>query len=159
MGFLRAAWGCRLLCSAPHCNRLGSDRCAVCCAVLCTPQVKRRMAEVKPEFWVIDARKVAEQIGLGKHVNMVMQTVFFQLSGVLPIDKAIALLKTSIAKAYGKKGPEVGAAGGLKHQWSVVMCSKSCCDVVNEATHSSNKNVSQTSRNASQTSRKNLLPR
>uniref|UniRef100_A0A7S0RJ95 pyruvate dehydrogenase (NADP(+)) n=2 Tax=Chlamydomonas leiostraca TaxID=1034604 RepID=A0A7S0RJ95_9CHLO len=71
--------------------------------------VKKRMAEVKPEFYVIDARAVAEKTGLGKHINMVMQTVFFQLSGVLPIEKAIALLKKSIEKAYSKKGPEVVA--------------------------------------------------
>lgn len=75
-------------------------------------QVKRRMAELQPQFYVIDARAVAEASGLGKHINMVMQTVFFQLSGVLPIDKAIGLLKKSIAKAYGKKGPEVGALLG-----------------------------------------------
>lgn len=43
---------------------------------------------------------------------MVMQTVFFQLSGVLPIDKAIKLLKKSIEKAYSKKGPAVGGGVG-----------------------------------------------
>ena len=40
-------------------------------------------------------------------LSVSMQTVFFQLSGVLPIDKAISLLKKSIQKAYSKKGPEV----------------------------------------------------
>ena len=83
-------------------------------------------------MYVIDAAAVAGKIGLGKRVNMVMQTVFFQLAGVLPIDKAIALLKKSIAKAYSKKGPEVvsmnqvgrvveltcwGLDGGLLGSW------------------------------------------
>jgi|LauGreSuBDMM15SN_2_FD.fasta_scaffold146046_1 pyruvate-ferredoxin/flavodoxin oxidoreductase len=40
---------------------------------------------------------------------MVMQTVFFNLSGILPMDKAIGLLKKSIEKAYSKKGPDVVA--------------------------------------------------
>ena len=67
------------------------------------------MAAMKPDFYVIDGRAVAEAAGLGKHVNMVMQTVFFNLSGVLPMEKAIGLLKKSIEKAYSKKGPEVVA--------------------------------------------------
>lgn len=79
--------------------------------------VKRKMAELQPQFYVIDGRAVAEKSGLGKHVNMVMQTVFFQLSGVLPIDKAIGLLKKSIEKAYSKKGPEVGVVVVLLVVW------------------------------------------
>lgn len=75
-------------------------------------QVKRKMAELDVKFYVIDARAVAEKAGLGKFVNMVMQTVFFQVSGVLPIDKAIGLLKKSIEKAYSRKGPEVCAVAG-----------------------------------------------
>lgn len=67
------------------------------------------MASIKPDFFVIDGRAVAEAAGLGKHVNMVMQTVFFNLAGILPMDKAIGLLKKSIEKAYSKKGPEVVA--------------------------------------------------
>lgn len=70
-------------------------------------KVKRKLAQLQPEFYVIDARAAADKVGLGKFINMVMQTVFFQLSGVLPIDKAIKLLKKSIEKAYSKKGPAV----------------------------------------------------
>ncbi len=73
--------------------------------------VKKKLAQLKASFYVIDGRAVAENAGLGKHVNMVMQTVFFQLSGVLPMDKAIVLLKKSIEKAYSKKG----AFGGKAH--------------------------------------------
>mmetsp|Transcript_33261 Transcript_33261/g.73565 ORF Transcript_33261/g.73565 Transcript_33261/m.73565 type:complete len:1321 (+) Transcript_33261:162-4124(+) len=71
--------------------------------------VKRRMAELQPQLYVLDARQVADTVGLGKRINMVMQTAFFHLSGVMPMQQAIELLKKSIAKAYGKKGPEVVA--------------------------------------------------
>ncbi len=67
------------------------------------------MAQLRPKLYIIDGRAVAESVGLGKHVNMVMQTVFFQLSGVLPMGQAMALLKQSIAKTYSSKGPEVSA--------------------------------------------------
>ncbi|GLC36254.1 hypothetical protein PLESTM_000423900 [Pleodorina starrii] len=70
-------------------------------------KVKRQLAGLKPRLYLIDAAAVARASGLGKHVNMVMQTVFFNLSGVLPMDKAISLLKKSISKAYERKGPEV----------------------------------------------------
>ncbi|KAG2495627.1 hypothetical protein HYH03_006227 [Edaphochlamys debaryana] len=72
-------------------------------------KVKKQLASLQPRLYLIDAAAVARASGLGKHVNMVMQTVFFQLSGVLPIDSAIGLLKKSIAKAYERKGPEVVA--------------------------------------------------
>ncbi|EFJ49484.1 pyruvate-ferredoxin oxidoreductase [Volvox carteri f. nagariensis] len=71
--------------------------------------VKKRLAALQPRLYLIDALSVARSSGLGKHVNMVMQTVFFNLSGVLTMDKAIALLKKSISKAYERKGPEVVA--------------------------------------------------
>jgi len=71
------------------------------------PRVKKQLATLRPEFYVVDARAVADKVGLGKFINMVMQTVFFGLSQVLPIDTAIALLKKSIEKAYSRKGPAV----------------------------------------------------
>ncbi|GLC52240.1 hypothetical protein PLESTB_000599400 [Pleodorina starrii] len=71
-------------------------------------KVKRQLAVLKPRLYLIDAWSVARDSGLGsKHVNMVMQIVFFNLSGVLPIDKATSLLKKSISKAYERKGPQV----------------------------------------------------
>ncbi|GFR48675.1 hypothetical protein Agub_g10630, partial [Astrephomene gubernaculifera] len=72
-------------------------------------KVKKQLAALKPQLYLIDALAVAKATGLGKHVNMVMQTVFFNLSGVLPMERAIALLKKSISKAYERKGPEVVA--------------------------------------------------
>lgn len=73
------------------------------------PKVLRQLAALNPQIYVVDARKVAEDVGLGKRINMVMQTVFFQLSGVVSMDKAVPLLKESIKKAYGKKGDKIVA--------------------------------------------------
>jgi Pyruvate ferredoxin/flavodoxin oxidoreductase len=46
-------------------------------------RVKRRLAELNARLYLIDARAVADEVGLGKRINMVMQTVFFHLSGAL----------------------------------------------------------------------------
>lgn len=70
-------------------------------------RVKKQIAALKPELYVIDARAVADSVGLGKYINMVMQTVFFRLSNVLPFENAIELLKKSIVKAYTRKGPKI----------------------------------------------------
>lgn len=58
-------------------------------------------------FYVIDAYKVAKETGMGVRINTVMQTCFFAISGILPQDEAIASIKKSIKKTYGKKGDAV----------------------------------------------------
>jgi len=63
----------------------------------------------KLRFFVIDAVKVAREAGMGGRINTVMQTCFFALSGVLPRDEAIAAIKTSIKKTYGKRGEAIVA--------------------------------------------------
>ncbi len=57
--------------------------------------------------YVIDASTVARETGMGRRTNTIMQTCFFAISGVLPRDEAIARIKDSIRKTYGKKGEEV----------------------------------------------------
>ena len=69
--------------------------------------LKKTIAEKKLKFYTIDAVKLAQEIGLGGRINMVMQTVFFKLSKVIPIDDAISYLKDAIEKTYGKKGKNV----------------------------------------------------
>ena len=59
------------------------------------------------KFYVINAYKVAREAGMGGRINTVMQVCFFALSGVLPKDEAIAQIKQSIRKTYGKKGDEI----------------------------------------------------
>jgi len=61
----------------------------------------------KLSLWTVDATGVARDAGLGRRVNTVLQTCFFAISGVLPRDKAIAAIKESIAKTYGRRGPDV----------------------------------------------------
>ena len=69
--------------------------------------LKKKIAEKNLSFYVIDAVKIAGDVGLGERINMVMQTTFFKLAKVLPVDDAIAYLKSAIEKTYGKKGKEI----------------------------------------------------
>ncbi|MDR3289016.1 MAG: pyruvate:ferredoxin (flavodoxin) oxidoreductase [Peptococcaceae bacterium] len=69
--------------------------------------VKRYIAKNQINFQILNAVAVAKEAGLGGRVNMIMQTVFFKLANVIPVDEAIAYLKTSVEKAYGKKGPAI----------------------------------------------------
>jgi len=69
--------------------------------------LKKQIAEKHLKFYSIDAVKIAEHVGLGGRINMVMQTAFFKLSKVLPVDDAIDYLKKAIEKTYGKKGKNI----------------------------------------------------
>ena len=69
--------------------------------------MKRVLATKKIKFYTIDAVKIAGEVGLRNRINMVMQTAFFKLANVLPIDEAIAYLKADIKKTYGKKGDKI----------------------------------------------------
>ncbi len=72
------------------------------------PQVyQEHLIQKKLKFYVIDAYKVARESGLGGRINTVMQVCFFALSGVLPREEAIEKIKSSIRKAYEKKGEEI----------------------------------------------------
>ncbi|MEB3172791.1 MAG: pyruvate:ferredoxin (flavodoxin) oxidoreductase [Cyanobacteriota bacterium] len=59
--------------------------------------------------FVINATRVAREAGMGPHINTVMQACFFAVSGVLPRDEAIARIRASIHKTYGRKGEAVVA--------------------------------------------------
>lgn len=69
--------------------------------------VQTQIIDKKVKFYVIDGYNVAKDTGMGVMINTIMQTCFFAISGVLPKDEAIAAIKGSIKKAYGKKGEEV----------------------------------------------------
>jgi len=71
------------------------------------PALRRTIAERELDFYTIDAVQIAAEVGLGGRINMIMQTVFFKLAGVLPVDDAISYLKEEIKKAYGRKGENV----------------------------------------------------
>ena len=69
--------------------------------------MRRAIAKKKLKFYNIDAVKVADEVGLGGRINMIMQTAFFKLANVLPFEKAVSLLKDSIRKTYGSKGDKI----------------------------------------------------
>jgi pyruvate-ferredoxin/flavodoxin oxidoreductase len=69
--------------------------------------VQESLLARKIRLFVIDATKVARESGMGGRINTIMQVCFFALSGVLPKDEAIAAIKESICKTYGKKGEEI----------------------------------------------------
>jgi pyruvate-ferredoxin/flavodoxin oxidoreductase len=70
-------------------------------------EVQQQIIDRELRCYVIDAHRVAREVGLGGHINTVMQPCFFALSGVLPREQATAALKEAIAQAYGKRGPAV----------------------------------------------------
>lgn len=70
-------------------------------------KVKRDLAEKEISFYTIDAGKIAQEIGLGSRINMVMQAAFFKLTEVIPEEDAIRYLKEGIEKTYSKKGQRV----------------------------------------------------
>jgi pyruvate-ferredoxin/flavodoxin oxidoreductase len=70
-------------------------------------QIQKEIIDRKLKLFVIDATNVARQTGMGGRINTIMQTCFFAISGVLPREEAIAAIKKSIEKTYGKKGDEI----------------------------------------------------
>ncbi|NLB34169.1 MAG: pyruvate:ferredoxin (flavodoxin) oxidoreductase, partial [Tissierellia bacterium] len=69
--------------------------------------IKSFIAKNNINFYIIDAMDIASKVGLGNRINMVMQSVFFKLSNVLPIDEALNYLKKDIETMYGKKGSDI----------------------------------------------------
>ncbi len=69
--------------------------------------LRRTIAKKKLKFYNIDAVKIATEVGLGGRINMIMQTAFFKLANVLPVDQAILRLKDAIKKSFGKKSEKL----------------------------------------------------
>ena len=69
--------------------------------------VQQQIIDKRLRFFVIDASKVARDVGLGARINTVLQTCFFAISGVLPRDAAIRHIKEAIRKTYARKGEAV----------------------------------------------------
>ena len=70
-------------------------------------EVQEEIIAKQLKFYMIDAYEVAKKTGMGGRINTIMQTCFFAISGVLPRDEAIAEIKKSIEKTYGKRGEAV----------------------------------------------------
>jgi pyruvate-ferredoxin/flavodoxin oxidoreductase len=69
--------------------------------------VQRQIIEKRLRFFVIDAYQVARDVGLGVRINTIMQTCFFAISGILPKEEAIALIKEAIQKTFGRRGEAI----------------------------------------------------
>jgi pyruvate-ferredoxin/flavodoxin oxidoreductase len=70
-------------------------------------KMRREIAQNRLKFYNVDAVKIAAEVGLGERINMIMQTAFFKLANVLPVDEAVDLLKEAIEKTYGAKGRKI----------------------------------------------------
>ncbi len=70
-------------------------------------EVQAQIIEKKLKFYVIDAYKLAKEIGLGQRINTIMQTCFFAIADIIPVDEAIARIKEAIRKTYGKRGEAI----------------------------------------------------
>ncbi len=72
-------------------------------------EVQQQIIDKKLKFFVINAIKLGEELGLGARINVIMQTAFFKISNIIPLDLAIAEIKDAIDKSYGKSGEKVVA--------------------------------------------------
>ena len=70
-------------------------------------KVKKYFAENNITVYYINATKIAQEIGLGNRTNTILQSAFFRITGVIPVDLAVEQMKKFIVKSYGKKGEDV----------------------------------------------------
>ena len=69
--------------------------------------MKKYLAEHKINFYVINATKLAQEIGLGNRTNTIMQSAFFKIANIIPYDQAVEEMRKFIIKSFGRKGEEV----------------------------------------------------
>jgi pyruvate-ferredoxin/flavodoxin oxidoreductase len=69
--------------------------------------MKRFIAENNIDFYTLNAVKIAQEIGLGGRINMIMQAAFFKIANIIPVEDAVKYLKDAVVKSYGKKGEKV----------------------------------------------------
>jgi pyruvate-ferredoxin/flavodoxin oxidoreductase len=70
-------------------------------------EVQEQIVAKGLRFYVVDGYEVAKEAGLGTRINTVLQTCFFALTEILPIDEAVQAIKDAIVKTYGKRGETV----------------------------------------------------
>ncbi|MBR2344415.1 MAG: pyruvate:ferredoxin (flavodoxin) oxidoreductase [Lentisphaeria bacterium] len=72
-----------------------------------TKEMQETIVAKNIKFYVVDALKVALEVGSPKYISTIMQTCFFKLAGIIPEEKAIGYIKAGIEKKFAKKGQEV----------------------------------------------------
>lgn len=70
-------------------------------------EMKKYIADKKINFYTINATKIAEDLGLGNRTNMIMQSAFFKLANVIPVEDAVKYLEDAIIDSYGRKGDKI----------------------------------------------------
>ncbi|NLC66566.1 MAG: pyruvate:ferredoxin (flavodoxin) oxidoreductase [Clostridium sp.] len=70
-------------------------------------KMKNDLAKKNIKFYTIDAQKIASEIGLGTRINMIMQSAFFKLANIVPVEDALSYLKEAVVSSYGKKGEKI----------------------------------------------------
>ena len=70
-------------------------------------QVKRYIAQNNIKFYIINGVKIGKEIGLGNRINTVLQSAFFKLANIIPLDEAIKYMKDAATASYSKKGEAV----------------------------------------------------
>ncbi|MBU0721726.1 pyruvate:ferredoxin (flavodoxin) oxidoreductase [bacterium] len=69
--------------------------------------IQEELIEKEIEFYVVDAYKIAKDVGMGRKINTIMQTCFFEISGILEHDEAIKQIKKYVQKSYADKSKEI----------------------------------------------------
>ncbi|MBE6263930.1 MAG: pyruvate:ferredoxin (flavodoxin) oxidoreductase [Prevotella sp.] len=69
--------------------------------------VKKYFAKHNIKVYYINAGKIGQEIGLGNRTNTILQSAFFRITGVIPVDLAVEQMKKFIVKSYGKKGEDI----------------------------------------------------
>lgn len=70
-------------------------------------KVKKYFAKNNITVYYINATQIAQEIGLGNRTNTILQSAFFRITEVIPVDLAVEQMKKFIVKSYGKKGEDV----------------------------------------------------
>jgi len=70
-------------------------------------KVKKYFAKNNITVYYMNATEIAQQIGLGNRTNTILQSAFFRITGVIPVDLAVEQMKKFIVKSYGRKGEDV----------------------------------------------------
>ena len=70
-------------------------------------KVKRDLAKNGARLFIINATKLAEEIGLGQRTNTIMQAAFFKLADIIPFEEAQQYMKDYAKKSYAKKGDDI----------------------------------------------------
>ena len=72
-------------------------------------EVQRQIIAKQLKFFVIDGVHLGNEIGLGSRINVIMQSAFFKISGIIPVEQAVEKIRAAIVKSYGKAGEKVVA--------------------------------------------------